>query len=122
VYKHNIGKDDVAKFEKETVHQVYATFSLARDAEWSGRLFVLDMKEQDEEGIGTGLTIEHIAPAFVGEEVIITSTFETWQGNELITSYTAMIGSRLIAKGIQKQKIIKKEKLKTIFENSSTHL
>lgn len=114
IYKHTVSKEDVARFETGMVHPIYATFSLARDAEWSGRLFVLDMKEEDEEGIGTGLTIEHLAPAFVDEEVVITSTFEDLQKNELTTSFTATVGDRIIAKGIQKQKIIKKEKLKII--------
>ena len=44
---------DVAAFENGMVHPFYATFALGRDAEWSSRLFVLDMKEEDEEGIGT---------------------------------------------------------------------
>ena len=36
-----ISKDDIAQFDNGTVHEVYSTFAIARDAEWSGRLFVL---------------------------------------------------------------------------------
>jgi fluoroacetyl-CoA thioesterase len=45
--------NDIAQFDEGTVHEVYGTFALGRDAEWSSRLFVLEMKEEDEEGIGT---------------------------------------------------------------------
>ena len=52
-----IGLSDLAEFESGEVHKVYGTFALGRDAEWSSRLFVLEMKEEDEEGIGTFLNI-----------------------------------------------------------------
>jgi predicted thioesterase len=52
-YSKVVSIDELASFESGTVHEVYSTFALARDAEWSGRLFVLEMKEEDEEGIGT---------------------------------------------------------------------
>ncbi len=114
---HLVSKDDFARFESGEVHPVYATFSLARDAEWSGRLFVLEMKEEDEEGIGTGITVEHIAPALEGQEVLFEASFEAQNGNEIITSYIAKVQGRLIAQGIQKQKIIKKEKLSRLFDS-----
>ena len=49
-YTKVVSAEDIARFESGTVHEVYATFAIARDAEWAGRLFVLDMKEDDEEG------------------------------------------------------------------------
>jgi len=107
---------DVAAFESGTVHEVYSTFALARDAEWSGRLFVLEMKEEQEEGIGTGITIHHHSPAFVGEKVLFTSVLSEVKGNEVITDYSAHVGSRLIADGRQWQKILPKEKLKKIMK------
>ena len=54
IFEKTVGAQDIAEFESGTVHNVYATFALGRDAEWSSRLFVLDMKDADEEGIGWG--------------------------------------------------------------------
>ena len=54
-----VSENDTATFDPGQVHPVYATFALGRDAEWACRLFVLDMKENDEEGIGTFLHIDH---------------------------------------------------------------
>ncbi len=113
-----ISIDEIASFESGTVHEVYSTFALARDAEWSGRLFVLDMKEESEEGIGTSITVNHRSPGFVGQTIKFVSTFEEiTERNEIITSYQAFCGERLIAEGIQGQKILRKEKINLLFDS-----
>jgi fluoroacetyl-CoA thioesterase len=106
---------DTATFESGTVHPVYATFALGRDAEWVCRLFVLDMKEEDEEGIGTFLRVEHHSPALLGSEVLFTAVLRSVTGNEVICSFEAKTGDRMIASGETGQKILKKEKLEKIF-------
>ncbi len=50
-----VKESDLAQFNGELVHPFYSTFALGRDAEWTCRQFVLNMKEEDEEGIGTFL-------------------------------------------------------------------
>jgi predicted thioesterase len=124
-YKHIVTKEDFASFHGETVHEVYSTFCLTRDAEWSSRLFVLEMKEESEEGIGTFVRIEHITPAFENETVIFTATLVKVEKNDVVCSIEAKVGNRLIAKGQTGQKIIQKEKLKKYFtlvrqENEAT--
>ncbi|NIG53484.1 thioesterase family protein [Chitinophaga sp. Cy-1792] len=106
---------DTAAFDSGQVHPVYATFALARDAEWCCRLFVLDMKDEDEEGIGTALTVVHHAPALINSTVTFTATITGIQHHEISCSYEAYEGTRLIASGTQVQKILKKEKLERLF-------
>lgn len=116
-YSKIVSEYDIAQFEKGVVHPVYSTFAVARDAEWCGRLFVLDMKENDEEGIGTHIHVTHISPAFVGREIEIISTFEGISDTfEILTSFEVFCEKRIIAKGTQGQKILKKEKINSIFE------
>jgi fluoroacetyl-CoA thioesterase len=115
-YKHIVQHADVAAFGGEIVHEVYATFALARDAEWTTRQFVLDMRDEDEEGIGTFLSIEHKSPAFVGEEVNYSAQVHQINGHELICLYEAKVGARIIATGKTGQKILKKDKIKTLFK------
>ncbi len=110
-------ENDTATFDNGNVHPVYATFALGRDAEWCCRLFVLDMKETDEEGIGTFLTIQHKSPALVGSTVQFTAFVKSIIKNEIICTYTAKVGDRLIAEGEQGQKIIPKHKLDTLFSS-----
>lgn len=110
-----ITDEDHAGFEGKRVHAVYATFALARDFEWSSRLFFIDMMEPDEEGVGTFLQIEHKSPAFSGEEVVITATFDKLEGMELICTIEAKVGARIIATGKTGQKMLKREQLKKLF-------
>ncbi len=107
---------DIAAFDSGTVHEVYSTFSLARDAEWSGRLFVLEMKEAHEEGIGTRISVEHRGPAFVGEEIRFVAEYVgISEQREIVTRYKAWCGERLIAEGEQGQKILPKDKIEARF-------
>jgi len=118
-FTHVVSEADTASFESGQVHAVYSTFALAREAEWSGRLFVLEMKEEDEEGIGTGITVKHISPALVGQEVVFTAMLKEVNRNEIVTEYSARVGDRTIAEGTQWQKILKKGRLEKIFNLSS---
>jgi fluoroacetyl-CoA thioesterase len=116
VYVTKVSTSDLASFGGVMVHPVCATFALARDFEWSSRLFVLDMKEDHEEGVGTFVTIEHKGPAFEDEEITFTATMVKIHGNELSCAITATVGQRIIAKGATGQKIMHKENLKKIFK------
>lgn len=114
-YRKIVKAEDQAAFDGEVLHEVCSTFSLARDFEWSSRLFFLEMREADEEGVGTFLSIEHQSPAFVGDELIFTATVERIVNNELTCSIEVKAGPRLIATGKTGQKMLKKDKLKMIF-------
>lgn len=114
-FSRRVREEDSAAFDSGQVHPVYATFALARDAEWCCRLFVLDMKEADEEGIGTMISIRHQSPAPVGATVVFTAVIKELKGNEVTCGFEARIGDRVIATGEQGQKILKKEKLEQLF-------
>ncbi len=115
IYRKVVTEQDQAAFHGEVLHAVCSTFALGRDFEWSSRLFFIEMKEDDEEGVGTFLSINHKSPAFVGEELTITATVEKIERNELICSIEAACGDRLIATGKTGQKMLTKEKLKSLF-------
>lgn len=115
-YERVIKEEDTAAFESGQVHPVYSTFAVARDAEWTCRLFTLEMKDDNEEGIGTLITVEHHSPALIGEKVEFTAILASVRENEIICGYKARAGKRLIASGRQKQKIIKKKKIATILK------
>lgn len=116
-YRHLVTAADAASFTSGEVHNVYSTFALTRDAEWAGRLFVLEMKEADEEGIGTAVTVTHHSPALMGQEVLFTATLAEVSKNEVVVHFTAMVGDRLISSGKTWQKILKREKLDRLFES-----
>lgn len=115
VFRKTVVESDQAIFNDELLHCVCSTFALARDFEWSSRLFFIDMKDSDEEGVGTSLTIDHQSPAFVGEEIVFTATVEEIRGMELVCSIEARAGNRLIASGKTSQKMLKKDRLAAVF-------
>jgi predicted thioesterase len=121
VYKTIVKTEDQAAFHGEVLHAVCSTFALARDMEWSSRLFFIEMKEADEEGVGTYLEIEHRAPAFVGDELTITATVSSISENELLCKIEVKQKDKLIATGKTGQRMLKKEKLNRIFTPTGTH-
>ena len=116
VYTKVVQSTEIAAFESGMVHPLYATFYLTKDAEWSTRLFVLEMKEEDEEGIGTFIEVYHRSPVLVGSSVDFYATLEEVQGNAIICSFIAKVGDRVIADGRTGQKILKKAKLNEVIE------
>lgn len=119
IFEKKVTEADFAQFEAGLVHPVCATFSLAQAVEWASRLFVLEMKEDDEEGIGTMLSVYHKGPAFLGETITIKAIIKSFERNELICTYTAWVGERLVAEGETGQKILKREKLNQLLRTSS---
>ncbi|ADR20074.1 hypothetical protein MATR_23190 [Marivirga tractuosa] len=110
---------DVAHFEQEAVHDVCATFTLAREIEWTTRLFVREMLEDGEEGIGTHLNIEHLSPALIGNDVEIEAEFSGIKDREIVCKYVVKVGERLVATGSTGQKILQKNKLAQLFDSLS---
>ena len=114
-YHRRVVESDQAIFHGELLHSVCSTFALARDFEWSSRLFFIEMKEEDEEGVGTFLSIEHKRPAFVGDEIEFIATIDRIEGMELHCTIQASVNGRVVAMGRTGQKMLKKERLDAIF-------
>ena len=114
VFERIVCLEDTATFDAGIVHALYATFAIARDAEWCSRLFVLEMKDLNEEGIGTYVNVQHVSPVLVGQKVIFEAILNELKGNEVNCKFTAKVGNRIIAEGSTGQKIILKEKIEKI--------
>lgn len=108
--------EDVAAFESGLVHPVCSTFTLAREMEWAGRLFVLDMKEVEEEGIGTSLQIAHLSPAFPGDRLTFTAEYQGTVEGEIRVTIKVKKGDRLIATGNTGQRILPRKKIQERIE------
>jgi fluoroacetyl-CoA thioesterase len=116
IWETEVTQDKLAAFDAGVVHPVYSTFALGRDVEWACRLFVLEMKEPGEEGIGSYLSIDHLYPAPLGSRVQVEATLEAVTGNEVACTYEAYANGFLIAKGRQGQKIIDKARFDRLIQ------
>ncbi len=116
-YSHQVQLSDLAVFEEGMVHPVCSTFALAKHIEWASRIFVLEVKHSDEEGIGTYLHIKHASPALLHQVMQFEATITALKQNELICEVVVKVEKRIIAKAYTGQKIIKKKRLKEIFSS-----
>ena len=122
IYELEVAAHQTARFPNGEVHPVYSTFALAQDAEWTCRLFVLDMLEEGEEGIGISLQIDHLSPALVGSKVRIIATVERIGGSRMYCRFEAFHNQRLLARGSQGQQIVSKSRLFELFSTLQKEL
>ena len=108
LHTYKVTGSDLAEFDSGVVHHVCSTFALAREIEWSSRLFVIDMLKENEEGLGTRLEIEHLSPALEGEVLMIEATLNDRNKNDVFCSITVEVNGRIIAKASTVQKIVNK--------------
>jgi predicted thioesterase len=89
------------------VHPVYATYSMARHFEEAGRKLLLPHLEPDEEGIGTAVSVEHLAPAWVGDRIRVTARCVEVAAGRLTCALTAVDASgRLLGRGTTGQAVL----------------
>ena len=59
--------------ELGAVHPVYATYTMAKHFEEAGRKLLVPHLEPGEAGIGTAVSVEHLAPSWVGDSLRVTA-------------------------------------------------
>jgi len=116
-YSFEVTSESFPIFDSSVAHEVCSTYYLAKEFEWSSRLQILEVLEDNEEGIGTMIHIDHHSPAINGQRVDIVSEVIAFERNEMTCSVIATVGDQMIAKGKTGQKIVKKEKLIRLFSS-----
>ncbi|MFW5658759.1 MAG: thioesterase family protein [Bacteroidota bacterium] len=117
-YSFTVSEDHFARFPDEgLVHPVLSTFALTQFAEWASRLFVLEMIEEGEQGIGSSVQVNHRAPAVAGTEVTIVATLQGVKNEIVQCSWEASDGARKLAEGTTEQRIIKLEEFEDKLED-----
>jgi fluoroacetyl-CoA thioesterase len=75
---HTVDFDELGK-----VHPVYATYTMAKHFEEAGRKLLLPHLQPGEAGIGTSVSVEHLAPSWVGDELRVTARCVEVRGGRL---------------------------------------
>ncbi|HEU4740911.1 MAG TPA: thioesterase family protein [Meiothermus sp.] len=98
------------------LHPVYATYWMAKHMELAGRKIILPFLEEGEEGIGSKVSVNHLASALPGMRVRIVAEHVRSEGNRIYAACKAWneLGD-LIGEGETEQVILPKEKLERIF-------
>jgi fluoroacetyl-CoA thioesterase len=94
------------------VHPVYATYTMAKHFEEAGRKLLLRHLEPGEAGIGRSVSVEHLAPAWVGDPVRVTARCVEVRGNRLTCECTAVDAEgRELGRGTTVQVVLSEETL-----------
>jgi predicted thioesterase len=72
------------------VHPVYATYRMAEHFEEAGRKLLLPHLEPGEAAIGRSVSVEHLAPAWVGDTVRVSAECVELTGNRLTCACRAV--------------------------------
>lgn len=116
-----VSEDMCPAFDGVVVHRVYSTWSAAHHFELAARMVLVDFLEPHEEGIGSHLSIDHVAPCPVGRMVRVRAELtEVIRDHHVrvVCEVTAHDGERLLARGRQVQVVMNKEHLKRYIERS----
>lgn len=115
IHMYFVKPEDSARFQGVEVHPVCSTFVLAREMEWAGRLFVLEMKEPHEEGIGTRVELKHISPAAIGANLKFEAEYAGMINTEINVNVKVFASERLVAEGSTGQRILARDKINQLF-------
>ena len=94
-----VTQDMCPAFDGVVVHQVYSTWSMAHHMELAARKVLAPHLEDHEEGIGSHLSIDHLAPTPLGETVRVVAVAIEIGPTTLVCDVIAYHGQRIVGKG-----------------------
>ncbi len=120
-----VTQDMCPAFDAVIVHRVYSTWSMAHHMEIAARKVLKDHLEEHEEGIGSHLEIDHLAPTPVGHQIRIVAQAVELAPTTLTCTLTAYHlkpngEQKIVGKGTQTQRILPKKMLAGLIRREST--
>ncbi len=116
-----VTEDMCPAFDGIVVHRVYSTWSMGHHFELAARQVLMDHLEEHEEGIGSHLSIDHLAPTPVGRQVRIIAEAAELAPTTLVCDIKAYHilpdgKEKLVGKGKQIQRILPKTTLHKLIQ------
>lgn len=113
-----VTEDMCPAFDGVVVHRLYSTWSMAHHMELAARKVLAPHLEKHEEGIGSHLSIDHLAPTPVGHTVRVVAEAVEVGDTTVVCEVKAYDGDRLIGRGRQVQRVLPKKTLKMLIERA----
>jgi predicted thioesterase len=111
-----VTEDMCPTFDGVILHRVYSTWSLAHHIELAARKVLAPHLEAYEEGMGSHLSIDHLAPTPVGKTVRVVATCTELNGSEVVCDVVVYEGERVVGRGKQVQRVFPKEVIQSLIE------
>ncbi len=109
-----VTEDMCPAFDGVVVHRVYSTWSMGHHMEVAARKVLLPHLEDDEEGIGSHLSIDHLSPLRVGKTARVVARCVESDKTTAVCELTVYEGDRVLGRGKQVQRILPKRTLKSL--------
>lgn len=116
-----VTEDMCPAFDGVVVHRCCSTWTLAHHMELAARKVLVDFLDEHEEGIGTHVSVDHLAPCGLGKVVRVAAELtEVTRSHHLraVCDIQARHGDRLLARGKQVQVVMDKDTLRRLVERS----
>ena len=105
-------------FDDVVVHRVYSTWSMAHHMELAARKVLAPHLDEHEEGIGSHISIDHLAPTPVGRTVRVVAEAVEIDDSTVVCEICVYDGDRLVGRGRQIQRVLPKKKLQSLIQRS----
>ena len=114
-----VTEDMCPAFDGVVVHRLYSTWSMAHHMELAARKVLVPHLDPHEEGIGSHLSIDHLAPTPLGHTVRVTAEATEVDATTVVCAVRAYDGDRLVGQGKQVQRVVPRKKLAALIERAS---
>jgi predicted thioesterase len=95
-------------------HPLYSTWAMAYHCEVAARKLLAPYLDPDEEAVGAGLVLEHLAPAPVGGEVRLVCILSRMKKNRLYTHLDVYWKNRKIGRGSHLQVVMPRRRFEAL--------
>lgn len=103
-----VSPEMTATLDGREIHPVYSTFWLAYHAEVAARRAIEPYFEGDDNAVGSGLVVEHLAMAGIGAHIRITARVSAIDRRKIQCTFEARVvpSETLVARGTQDQFVL----------------
>ncbi len=109
-----------AKFDDRVIHPVCSTWDMAHQFEIASRKALEEHLEDNEQGIGSFLSIDHVRPAPVGAEVKVVATITELDETTVVCDITATVHGTICAKGKQVQRVLPSSTITRLIDDANS--
>ncbi len=106
--------DMTVEFEGRALHELCSTYWLSHLAELVSRMVVEPYLEEEEDSVGTGLSIRHHSSAGVGHRIDLKAVCTEYRKNYVKTEVETREGDRLISTSVVHQVLVPKSYLEKL--------
>nr|MBC8421754.1 hypothetical protein [bacterium] len=109
------------EFKGTMIHPCCSTWDMVPQFEIAARKTLEPHLLEDEQGIGSFISIDHCSPAPVGKTVSVQATIASLNDSSVVCEITATIGEVICATGKQVQRVLPRSVIHSLIEKATLH-